>query len=345
MVDQQYGNVQSVGEVDERRDEADDLRVVVLVADLPVPGQRVQQDERDPVLADELTDRRQRRRAERAGVDEHRVSRRHAELFESRSHVARVLLHREDEDGPLPRGTSEEGPPLRHGNSQRIPECGLADLHVRRQEGEAADGQKALAQQRPHQGRAFPDVVPWADGRRITTKEIEDFRATIGAERTAATVNHYLKFLKAAFNRAIRQGRLAFNPIAPMRLQREHNARNRCLSQDEEARLMAALPGRLRALVTVAMHTGMRQGELRALRWADVDFETAAIRIAHDKAGDGRWVAMNSVTREALIAAKREARVLGPYVFASPEGRFLHNFERYWRPAVTAASIPRLPLP
>jgi len=37
---------------------------------------------------------------------------------------------------------------------------------------------------------------------------------------------------------------------------------------------MAALPGRLRALVTVAMHTGMRQGELRALRWADVDFET-----------------------------------------------------------------------
>ena len=142
------------------------------------------------------------------------------------------------------------------------------------------------------------------------------------------------------FNRAIRQGRLTFNPVTPMRLQREHNARNRCLNVDEEARLMAALPARLRTLVTVAMHTGMRQGELRALRWADVDFETAAIRIARDKAGDGRWVAMNTVTREALAAAKREARVLGPYVFASAEGKFLHNFERYWRPAVTAASIP-----
>ena len=137
-----------------------------------------------------------------------------------------------------------------------------------------------------------------------------------------------------------RQGRLTFNPVTPMRLQREHNARNRCLNVDEEARLMAALPARLRTLVTVAMHTGMRQGELRALRWADVDFETAAIRIARDKAGDGRWVAMNTVTREALAAAKREARVLGPYVFASAEGKFLHNFERYWRPAVTAASIP-----
>ena len=27
-------------------------------------------------------------------------------------------------------------------------------------------------------------------------------------------------------------------------------------------------------------------------------------------------------------------------MFASPEGKFLHNFERYWRPAVTAANIP-----
>ena len=74
----------------------------------------------------------------------------------------------------------------------------------------------------------------------ITTKEIEDFRAAMGAERTVATVNHYLKFLKAVFNRAVRQGRLRSNPVTPMRLQREHNARNRCLSVEEEARLMAA---------------------------------------------------------------------------------------------------------
>jgi integrase len=50
-------------------------------------------------------------------------------------------------------------------------------------------------------------------------------------------------------------------------------------------------------------------------------------------------VALNSVAREALLHVKRQ-KVLGPYVFSSPEGRFLHNFERYWRPAVTAADIP-----
>jgi integrase len=174
----------------------------------------------------------------------------------------------------------------------------------------------------------------------ITTKEIEDFRADMMVERKIATVNLYLKFLKAAYNRAIRQGRLTFNPLAPMLLQRENNARNRCLSPEEEVRLMKALSPRLRAMVAVALHTGMRRGELRRLMWADVDFDTGTIRVGLDKAGDGRWVVMNSVAREALLAAKREQRVLGPYVFSSPEGKFLHNFERYWRPALKAVNIP-----
>ena len=32
----------------------------------------------------------------------------------------------------------------------------------------------------------------------VTTKEIEDFRAGMMAERKVATVNHHLKFLKAS---------------------------------------------------------------------------------------------------------------------------------------------------
>jgi integrase len=32
--------------------------------------------------------------------------------------------------------------------------------------------------------------------------------------------------------------------------------------------------------------------------------------------------------------------VLGSYVFCSPEGRFLHNLERDWRPALEKAKIP-----
>jgi integrase len=49
---------------------------------------------------------------------------------------------------------------------------------------------------------------------------------------------------------------------------------------------------------------------------------------------------MNSAARDALLSIKREQKVLSPYVFCSPQGRFMHNFERYWRPALRAANIP-----
>ena len=52
-------------------------------------------------------------------------------------------------------------------------------------------------------------------------------------------MNAYLKYLKAVFNRAVRQGRLGYNPAGAVKLYREDNARNRCLST-EETRLLAA---------------------------------------------------------------------------------------------------------
>ena len=60
----------------------------------------------------------------------------------------------------------------------------------------------------------------------------------------------------------------------------------------------------------VALHTGMRKGELRALKWEHVDFVTATIHIPRDKAGEGRWVTMNSAAREALLSVKREQKIL-----------------------------------
>jgi integrase len=196
----------------------------------------------------------------------------------------------------------------------------------------------------------------------ITTKDVEDFKAhlaeTLTTARTrrfsneettkprerrplaVATVNHHLKLLRAIYNRAIRAGRITYNPVAAVKLYAEHNARNRCLSIEEEARLIEALPGRLRPLVVVALNTGMRRGELQALRWSDVDAAAGTIRIRRDKAGEGRWVVLNSAARDALASAKRDQRILSPYVFSSPEGKLLHNFERQWKPALEAAKIP-----
>jgi integrase len=177
----------------------------------------------------------------------------------------------------------------------------------------------------------------------VTGKDVEEFKAALSEEEnlSVASVNHHLKLFKAVYNRATRLGNFTgHNPVAAVRLSRENNARNRCLTAEEEARLLEALPTSLRPFVLMALHTGMRRGELRALRWEDVDLANGALRVRRDKAGDGRWVALNRVALEALRTVKREQRVSGAYVFCSPEGRFLHNFERYWRPALRAAVIP-----
>src|SRR5215211_889196 len=52
------------------------------------------------------------------------------------------------------------------------------------------------------------------------------------------------------------------------------------LSTDETRRLLdAAAEDRLEALYVLAVHTGMRQGELLALRWQDVDTENAVVSV------------------------------------------------------------------
>jgi len=83
---------------------------------------------------------------------------------------------------------------------------------------------------------------------------------------------------------------------------------------------------------------GPEEGLVNTIRHAL--FATGTIPIRQDRAGDGRWVTMNSTAREALLAVKREQKILSTYVFSSPEGKFFHNFERYWRPALRTAKIP-----
>jgi integrase len=63
----------------------------------------------------------------------------------------------------------------------------------------------------------------------------------------------------------------------PPRLKREEI---RPLDQEQTRRLLRAAEGeRLEALYVLAVHTGMRPGELLALKWQDVNFEAARLQI------------------------------------------------------------------
>lgn len=210
----------------------------------------------------------------------------------------------------------------------------LLDVYIRRRDLRARDeAERELRRQkeaaRVEYLRAGLGYLPVSV---ITAKDIETFYEDLKARRigegdearalAVATVNRYMKLLHAVLRLGVKRGLLVSNPAASVELARENNARNRCLSADEEAALLKALPAWLRPLVVVALNTGMRRGELLGLRWDDVDLASAQLRIRRDKAGDGRWVALNSEALNALRTAKRR-QVISPLVFCTPEGRNL----------------------
>lgn len=107
-----------------------------------------------------------------------------------------------------------------------------------------------------------------------------------GAERAPSTVNRELELLSKVFSLAIDQGLSISNPCRKVKRFREDNERNRYLSDQEEARLLSVLTGPradLRPVVILAIHTGMRRGELLSLRWANVDFERGLIHVMNSQ--------------------------------------------------------------
>jgi len=101
----------------------------------------------------------------------------------------------------------------------------------------------------------------------------------------------------------------------------------RFLSFDEAARLERAADGEWRAMITVALRTGMRRGELMALRWEDVDLNAGRLTVRRNyslkkfgtpKGGRAREIALGEDVI-AVLRAQRHER--GELVFCDPAGK------------------------
>src|SRR5258708_4466039 len=125
------------------------------------------------------------------------------------------------------------------------------------------------------------------------------------------------------FSRAMRDGKTDSNPCRQVKKYEEHNERNRYLSPEEEARLLAELTGsraHLEPIVRIAINTGMRRGEILAMRWSWIDFARGFIHIPSEatKTAKPRSIPTNQVVRDLLIDL-RGTRKRGEFVFTSPK--------------------------
>jgi integrase len=132
----------------------------------------------------------------------------------------------------------------------------------------------------------------------ITTRLIAEYRAMRLQSVKPATVYQELALLRRMFNVAIREWEWCKdNPISRLSFSvGNRNARDRWLTLEEEKRLLekATNPVWLRTLLMVALHTGMRRGEILDLKWQNVDLLGRAIRVVKSKNGEKRTIPMSA---------------------------------------------------
>jgi len=157
----------------------------------------------------------------------------------------------------------------------------------------------------------------------ITPKDIDDYKQVRLKVVEPATVNRELSTLRHLFNLAERWGMFhGKNPVSISRLLPENNQKERILTYEEEERLLKACNPSLRAIVTCALHTGMRKSEILTLKWENVDLENNVITIEHTntKTKRTRRIPINQTLRTLLLKQRLKSGG-SEYVFLSEAGK------------------------
>lgn len=142
----------------------------------------------------------------------------------------------------------------------------------------------------------------------ITSELVSDYRYERLKKVKPATVYQELSLMRRMYNVARREWKwLRDNPIADLSFSvGNKNARDRWLTPKEEKKLLecATNPSWLRNLVIMALHTGMRRGEILNLKWQDIDSSRRLITIQKSKNGEKRSIPMSRTLHDTLSCIK-----------------------------------------
>jgi integrase len=144
----------------------------------------------------------------------------------------------------------------------------------------------------------------------ITTQDIESWRQSLDGLSNRSK-NKLLIQLHGIFRRAQRLYGLDSNPVALIERHPQRSSGDIQVFAPEEvwALVRAASNGRDAAIFLTAAFTGLRMGELLALRWRDVDFAGSTIRVRTSYAGGQLTTPKSGKVRSVPMAPDVAARL------------------------------------
>jgi len=193
----------------------------------------------------------------------------------------------------------------------------------------------------------------------IKTADIEDFIADLkeprvvnrqpGRTLSPASINRVIELMRHMMNWAVGREYLENTPFRRgtetlIRKQREDNQRRRRLSEDEETRLLEVSPPFLRSMIITALDTGMRQGEMLALHFGDIDWKRQVIVLRGETTKSRKTHAipisttrLRAVLEWLRLDAAGEKKPDKAFVFSDETGEPIGRFRTAWVTAVLKA--------
>ncbi len=210
----------------------------------------------------------------------------------------------------------------------------------------------------------------------FTPAQIDSWRTQRLKDGTSIeTVNRDIGTFKAAVSKAVLWGIIEKHPLEKLKLLRsDSTAKVRYLTSMEEAQLREAAIARetitkaerisankwreergydllpdisqhtftdhLRPMITLAINTGMRRGELFSLKWENVNFEQAMLTIdgAYAKSGRTRHIPLNTEALNVLKAWRKQTNTID-LVFPGKDGNRFDTVKNGWKAIINSAGI------
>lgn len=192
----------------------------------------------------------------------------------------------------------------------------------------------------------------------IGTGDVQSFIAACLADgrMKPKTAVNILVPLKAMFKHAVIWGYLRTDPTVAVKRPKVETEEMDFLSPDEVRSLIEAVRPHYRTLIMTAIMTGMRRGELLALRWDDIDWLTSEINVRRavyrgslvtpKSKSSIRRIVMSPTLQRALREHRRlYSRKESPLVFTNENGGLIDGdnlVKREFLPALERAGLHRI---
>ncbi len=157
----------------------------------------------------------------------------------------------------------------------------------------------------------------------LTPTVLAEARDTLLAEKTPrqtirnpSTVNRYIAAFSRALTIAMKEwGWIDDTPMRKLSKPSEGKGRNRLLGVEEKDRLLQACKlspnPHLYPIVSIALLTGMRFGEIVKLTWNDVDFTNKKITLEETKNGERRVLPLTDPVEKLLLFSRKTDIAVG----------------------------------